>query len=342
MSGSSLLSNAGGALSVYSNLQQGSPTGYAAAGIGATKLAASNGAFGSNSTAVGGEATQAGNVLGIYSGIKQGGVAGYAQAANSAYGLASGSAGIPGVGAVLGVYNAVKGYQSGDTSGDAIRGAEAGAAIGSVVPVIGTAIGAVIGGAVGAISSAFGNGKVDPENSSFEGFKDAYNAAGTPQQKAAVAASTADPYQPLAGLFDLRSNQIGGNIPIYQQYGRMGEQKFVTDMFTQMNKGLETGAISKNSSTADIMSKVVQPWIDSFGKGQMNDPNGDAINAMISGIVDDYRTGDISQLNAVGGDNPFANIAPFGSASGATVAPPPGAIVGNVGARRVSGLTQRQ
>lgn len=307
---------------MYNGISSGTPTGYASAGVGATKLAANNGAFGSNSGAVGGAATQAGNVLGIYSGIKQGGAAGDLQAANSAYGLATGTSGIPIVGQGLAVYNFANNWQSGDTGGDALRGAEAGASIGSIAGPIGTVAGAVIGGAVGAISSAFGNGKVDPENSSFEGFKNAYNAAGTPQQKAAVAASTADPYQPLAGLFDLRSNQIGGNIPIYQQYGRMGEQKFVTDMFSQMNSAVQKGTISTSSSTADIMSKVVQPWINSFGKGQMNDPNGDAINAMISGIVDDYRTGDTAQLRAVGGDSPFMNIAPFGSAPGATIPTP--------------------
>lgn len=312
------MGTAGSALGIIGGLQSGRPTGYAGSALGAAALANKAGAFGSNSGLANAGVQAGSNILGLYSGIKQGGAAGYAQAANSAYGLATGSAGIPVVGQALSVYNFAKNWQSGDTGGDALRGAEMGASIGSVVPVIGTAVGALIGGAVGAISSAFGNGKVDPENANFEGFTKAYNSASTPAQKAQVAASTANPYLPLAGLFDLRSNQIKGNIPIVSEYGRKGEQQFTTDMFSQMNKALNAGTISKASSTPEIMAKVVQPWIDSFGKGKMQDSNADAINAMISGLVDDYRSGNTSQLKAIGGDQAFGNLAPFGSAAGAT------------------------
>lgn len=195
-----------------------------------------------------------------------------------------------------------------------MTGAMDGASIGTVImPGIGTAVGAVVGAAVGAIASAFGNGVVDQENANFEGFTKAYNSAGTTQQKAQVTAATQNPYLPLAGLFDLRSNQIKGNIPIVSQYGRMGEQKFATDMFSQMNSAVRNGTISKGSSTADIMGKVVQPWIDSFGKGKMQDSNADAINAMIGGLVDDYRTGQTGNLKARGGDAAFSNLPAFGS-----------------------------
>jgi hypothetical protein len=305
---------AGAGLGIAQGLASGKPTGEAGAVLSGVDLAAKGGAFGGNSGAVGGGAVQGLDVLSIYSGIKQGGVAGYAQAANAAYGLASGTAGIPGVGQALSVYNFAKNWGSGDTGGDALRGAEAGASIGTMVlPGIGTLVGGAIGGAVGAISSVFGNGKVDPENSNFNGFTQAYNAAKTPQAKAQVAASTADPYLPLAGLFDLRSNQIKGNIPIVDQYGRMGEQKFVTDMFSQINTSLKQGKITKSSSTDDIMSTVVAPWISSFGKGAANDSNTDAINAMVAGIVDDYRTGQQGKLKAVGGDAAFTNVPAFGS-----------------------------
>lgn len=325
----SALGTAGGALSIASGLQSGTPTGYASAALNSAALAKKAGAFGSNGSTAGAGIQAGANVLGLYSGIKQGGVAGYAQAANSAYGLMSGTGGIPGVGQALAVYNFGKNYQSGDTGGDALRGAEAGASIGSMVlPGIGTAVGAVIGGAVGAISSAFGNGKVDPENANFSGFTKAYNSAGTPAQKAQVAAATSNPYLPLAGLFDLRSNQIKGNVPIVAQYGRMGEQKFTTDMFAQMNKAVNDGTINKNASTPEIMSKVVQPWIDSFGKGKMQDSNADAINAMVSGLVDDYRTGDTSQLKAIGGQQVFSNLPPFGSSGSATA--PTGSPMGNL------------
>lgn len=325
------LATAGSLFNISNGLRSGTPTGQAQAALGAAGLANKAGAFGSASSSVGAGLGAAGGALGVVNGIRQGGVQGYGQAAVSGLragsavaslagnsGLASGLGAAAGYAAVpLSVFNAVKNYQSGDTSGDAIRGAEAGAAIGSVVPIVGTAVGALVGGAVGAISSAFGSGKVDPENANFNGFSQAYNAAKTPQEKAQVAASTQDPYLPLAGLFDLRSNQIKGNIPIVAQYGRKGEQQFATDMFTQMNKAVNDGTIDKNASTTDIMAKVVQPWISSFGKGQMKDSNADAINAMIGGLVDDYRTGQTGNLKAVGGDQAFKNLPPFGSSGSA-------------------------
>lgn len=322
------LATAGSIANIAQGLRSGSPTGQAQAALGTAGLANRAGAFGGAGSAVGSGLGVAGGILGAYNGIQQGGVQGYGSAAVGGLRAASGIANLAGdsglasglgsaagyVGAPLSVYNAIANYQSGATGSDALNGAEAGASIGAFGGPVTAAIGAVIGGAVGAISSAFGNGKVDPENSNFNGFTQAYNAATTPQAKAQVAASTADPYLPLAGLFDLRSNQIKGNIPIVAQYGRQGEAQFTTDMFSQMNKAVDNGTISKTSSTDDIMSKVVQPWINSFGKGQMSDSNAGAINAMISGLVDDYRTGDTAQLKPVGGQtSPFASLPAFGS-----------------------------
>lgn len=331
-SASSGLNTAGGVLGIGAGLAKGGVIGNTQAALTAGSLANKNGLLGSNA---GGALGAAGGALGVYTGLQQGGVMGYGNAAAGALRAGSGIASLAGdsslasglgsaAGAIaipLSIYNAVSGYKSGDTGGDAIRGAEAGAAIGSVVPVVGTAIGALVGGAVGAISSAFGSGKVDPENANFEGFTKAYSAAKTPQQQAQVAAATSNPYLPLAGLFDLRSNQIKGNIPIVSQYGRQGEQQFTTDMFNTINSAVSKGTISKSSSTADIMSQVVQPWINGFGKGQMTDSNSGAINAMVSGLVDDFRTGDTAALKPVGGQaSPFANMKFGASPSTSTAA----------------------
>lgn len=294
----SLLGTAGGALGAYAGLSSGTATGEAGGALNLAKLGAQGGLFGQNSGGVNNLANTGLNGLGLYTGLKQGGVTGYAQAANSAYGLASGTSGIPGVGQALSVYNAIKGYQSGDTGGDALRGAEAGASIGSIVPGIGTVVGGLIGGAVGALSSAFGSGKVDPENASFEGYTQAYNK-GSAQEKQAMTAQISNPYQPLAGYFDLRSGQLKGSNPLYQQYGRMGEQKFTNDLVNVVDQGKAQGV-----SAQDMFSKVVEPWVDS--KGTWQDSNKDAMESLIQNMTGQIYTGAYkTNFKAVGGDTPF-------------------------------------
>jgi len=238
--------------------------------------------------------------LGIYNGIKQGGATGYLQAANSAYGLAAGTSGIPGVGQALAVYNAVKGYQSGDTGGDALRGAEAGASIGTmIVPGIGTVVGGLIGGAVGAVSSAFGNGKVAPENANFEGYTQAFNKA-PPDQKQQLAQSVQNPYLPLAGYFDLRSNQLKGSNPIYTTYGRMGEQKFTNDLINQVNLGKSHGITDPNQ----MYSQVIQPWIDQMG--EWKDSNKDAMSSLLQNMTGQIMSGTYkNNFKAIGGQQVF-------------------------------------
>lgn len=313
-------SGASNALGIASGLERGGISGYGSAGLNAAALANRTGLLGSNSGAVGSAAGYGANALGIYSGLKQGGVAGDTSAAVNAaqlgsrmgaFGGASGAIGTAAgyAAAPLAVYNAVNNWQSGATGSDALNGAEAGAAIGSVVPVVGTLAGGLIGGAIGALSSAFGPGEKDPENVNFEGMKNAYNA--NPNQQ--TINQIGDKYLPLAGLFDLRNGQIKGNIPIYNQYGRMGEQRFVTDMTGQINKALASGAISRSDNAQTIMNKVVNPWMNSFGKGAWTDTNSNAIKADIQGMVDDYINGRTGSWKAVGGDNPFTNLPAFGS-----------------------------
>lgn len=291
----------GGAAGIYGGLASGKPTGYASAGLNAAKLGSQTGLLG----AAGGSNVQAGanaglNALGLYNGIKQGGIAGYGQAANSAYGLATGTGGIPGVGQALSVYNAINGYRSGDTGGDALRGAEAGASIGSmIVPGIGTIVGGVIGGAAGAISSAFGNGKVDPENQNFEGYTQAFNKAPASQQSQ-LAQSVQDPYTVMAGYFDLRSNQLKGSNPIYSTYGRMGEQKFTNDLISKVNQAKASGI----TDPSQIYSQAVQPWIGSMGTWQ--DSNKNAMQALIQNMTGQIASGTYQQnFKAVGGQQVF-------------------------------------
>lgn len=307
----SLLGTVGGALGAYQGLTSGNTVGQARGALSATQLASKSGVFGSNTKAINSAAGIGANALGIYSGIRQGGVAGYGGAAvnaaqlgskvgafggaSGAVGAAAGYAAIP-----LSLYNEVNNWESGATGSDALAGAETGAAIGSVVPVIGTAIGALIGGAAGALSSAFGSGRVDPENKNFEGYTQAFNKAPAAQQ-AQVAGSLQDPYTALAGMFDLRSGQIKGSIPIYNEYGRKGEQKFTNDLISKV-RAAKTA--NPNESASDIFNKQVSPWIDSMGSWK--DSNKNAMEALIQNMTGQIVSGSYkTNFKAIGGDSPF-------------------------------------
>lgn len=313
-SGTSSYGNAaGGALAagsaglgIYQGLNKGGASGYAQAGIGAGNLANKAGAFGGSSSAAGAGLGAAGSALGIYNGIKQGGVAGYGSAAaNSAQlagtyigaGNALGYAAIP-----FAAYDFAKnGTASGATGHDMATGAIDGASIGTaIMPGIGTVVGAVIGAAAGAISSAFGNGRVDPENVNFEGYTQAFNKA-PDSQKAALANAMPNPYLPLAGYFDLRSNQLKGENPIYQQYGRMGEQKFTNDLISKVQQGKSVQGITDPNQ---MWNQVVQPWIQSMGN--WNDSNKNAMLGLMQNMTGQIMSGTYKDnFKAVGGQKVF-------------------------------------
>lgn len=265
------------------------------------------------------------NALGIYSGIKQGGVAGYSGAAVNAaqlgaragiFGGASGTIGAAaGYAAIpLSLYNFAENYQSGKTGSDALNGAEAGAAIGSVIPGLGTVIGGVIGGAVGALSSAFGPGAKDPETSDVQSLIDYTGSHGNSQQ---AAQSVSNPYLQLAGLFDERSSTL----PIYAQYGRMGESKFANGMINTINQAYQKGTINANSTPDQVYQNVVAPWVNSMGKGWSN--VGSTYTATTQGLIQNmvaqYMNGSYKNAwQSVGGQKIAANAPGYGSSQTAT------------------------
>jgi hypothetical protein len=307
-----------GALGIAGALSSGKPTGYASAALQGTKLISGNsntsGLLGNNANTVNTAAGYGANALGIYSGLKQGGVAGDASAATNAaqlgsklgaFGSYSGAIGTAAgyVAAPLAVYNAVSNYKSGATGSDTLNGAEAGAAIGSIIPGVGTVVGGIVGGAVGAISSAFGPGAKDPETSSVQ---NVINATSSNGNNPAIAANVQNPYLQLAGLFDERSSTL----PMYQKYGRQGEQAFTTDMTKLMNSALQSNPSLAQNPQA-MYQQVVAPWVNSMGSGWSN--VGSTYTAttqgLLQGMVTQYLNGTAAQnWQAVGGDSPFQNI----------------------------------
>lgn len=331
---SNTLGGAGNALGVLNGVQQGGVTGYGGAAINAGNLAGRTGALGQSTGALNTGVGDASNALAIYQGIKQGGVGGYGGAAANTAQLAGrllGNSALSTVGgyvaAPLAVYNAVKNYKSGATGQDALGGAEAGAAIGSVIPVVGTAVGAIVGGLVGAGASAFGPGKEDPENLSWNDY--AANYAKNPQSVANQGAT--NDYQDLAGIFDSRGSQI----PFYDQYGRMGENQFLGDFTDQINKGIADGTIKSTDSAADIESKVIDPWVTSMGQNGWQDtstikgaPEKAATQNLLTSLTQDYIGGNSGDWTGVAGQkvsvDPYAGATPgaFGPAAPAAASAP--------------------
>jgi uncharacterized protein YcfJ len=314
-------SDASSVLGIGAGLAKGGVGGDVSAAASAAKLAgAASGSSGLSAAGAG-----AGNVLGVYSGLQQGGVTGDTSAAvnaaqlgsrANAFGTASGAVGeAAGVAAIgLSLYNEINTWQSGATGSDAAAGAATGAAVGTMIlPGFGTAIGAVVGAAAGALSSVFGGGKVDAENVPFEKYTQAYNSlSSNPKAQAVLGSQVKNPYLPLAGYFDLRSDQLKGSNPIYAKYGRMGEQKFTTDMTTQINQALAAGTISKSDSAATVYNKVVAPWVS--GMGNWQDANKGAIQGLMQQMTAQYVSGQAqSQWKAVGGDTPFQSLPAYGA-----------------------------
>lgn len=303
--------NAASGLGIYGGLEQGGVGGYGSAAANTGKLAGSLTGNKALSTGAG----NLGAGLGIYNGIKQGGVSGYGQAANGAaqlganlgaFGGASGAVGsAAGYAAIpLALYNEIDNWESGNTGADAMGGAATGAAIGSVVPVVGTALGALIGGAAGALSSAFGPGRVDPENANFNAYTGAYNKA---DDKSSFASGVGNPYLPLAGYFDLRSGQLKGDNPLYTTYGRKGEKHFTDDLVSHINDAYKSGTLKPGASSDDVYSTAVAPWIS--GLGNWKDSNKDAMTALIKQMTNQYVSGEAAQdWKAIGGDSPFSKI----------------------------------
>jgi hypothetical protein len=187
------------------------------------------------------------------------------------------------------------------------RGYTVGAAIGQVaipIPGIGAAVGALVGAVAGWADAAFN--RKDAEDVNFQ------QAMAMSQQNGPESVlNIGNKYLVLAGLFDLTPNQIKGNIPIYKKYGHMGEQRFVTDMMNLVYSAAQSGQIGPNDTAQSVFSRIVQPWINSFGFGPMSDSNSEMITYILMGMLAEYFVGLQTRWHAIGGDYPFGGLPPF-------------------------------
>jgi hypothetical protein len=316
----------GAGVGIYGDLRHGGTVSDIHAGVSAAQQASRFGAFGDNSSAVNQGLAGLQEAYGIYQGIQRGGVMGYGGAAinaarlgsqvgafggaSGAIGAAAGYAAVP-----LALYNFAENWRSGATGNDTLQGAEAGAAIGSVIPGVGTLVGAGVGAVVGAASSMFGPGREDPENAVWDKYAAAFDKNGA---QAVSGASPSQNFQLLAGIFDSR----GSSIPFYNQYGRMGEGKFMGDMTARINQAIQTGSVPPNATPQDIYSKVVEPWINSMSPGGWQDantvegsPTKAAVGNMLTGLIGQYQSGQITSQTPLGIKGQTVQMQPYVGAS---------------------------
>lgn len=181
-------------------------------------------------------------------------------------------------------------------------GASQGAMVGTYFGPLGTAIGAVAGAIGGAIAGSIN--KKDPEQYNFD------QAVALWQANRLAVLNIGNKYLVLAGLFDL--NLKNPHIPIYNKYGHMGEQRFVTDFANLLYQAGNSGQITAADTPGSIMTRIVQPWIDSWGFGPMVDPHSDLINLIMQGMIAEYVSGQQGAWLSRTGQNPFGSaIQPF-------------------------------
>jgi len=312
------------ALGLGLGIAQGGPAGTTQAATSAAKLGANVGAFGQSSQAIGQLAGDVSALGSIYQGINAGGGLGYSEAGLGAtmlagnlmqqganMGLLAASTGDEGLAmssfagpatAALSIYEFARNMQSGATGSDMLQGAETGATVGSLAGPIGSLIGAGIGTAVGAVGSLFGPGRMDPENVGWDQYAAAFDKSGA----AGVSGATpANNFQTLAGMFDAR----GSTMPMYEKYGRMGENQFTTDMFGIVNQALKSGKVASNATPQQIYSKVVQPWIQGMEPGgwqasntAKGSPEQAAMGNLLTSMIGQWQSGQFTSSSKVGID----------------------------------------
>lgn len=336
LSGSNALSGVGNVSGIASGLASGTPTGYAGAAVNAGQLAGKVGAFGTgaNAGAVASGLQDIGAGLSVYQGIERGGFAGDTQAATGAAQLATnagylgGATGglakaVPYAAIPLAAYNfATQDTKSGATGTDALGGAESGAEAGSAFGPVGTVVGAVVGAAAGAVASAFGPGRMDPENVTWDNYASAFDS----NPANVNGATPAQNFQALSGIFDSR----GTSIPFYGKYGRMGENQFMLGMTQQINQAISSGQITSSASPQDIYTQVVQPWINSMS------PNGwqptytakgaseqGAVGNVLTNLISQWQTGQLNSQSQVGvSGQTIQGLPNFGGGSNSVSSPP--------------------
>jgi hypothetical protein len=327
------LGAAGGALGIYNGLQQGGVAGYGGALAGGLQVGAGVATMAGDTALAGTLGSAAGAIaipLAVYNFANnwQSGKTGSDALSGAEAGAAIGSA-IPAVGTVIGAVaggaigalssafgpgatdpeqasfgSFLNAYTSGGTAAQNAEMTQAGVGKGAQISNPGIARQE----ATNPLLQQYASNMATKTYLNAPAATAAYDAGGA--QAVAGATGTQD-WQALAGLFDARSSDL----PFYQQYGRMGEGQFMTNMTSQINDAIDSGKISSSATPQEIFSQVVNPWIGSMnnstsstGKGwdtagTTADPGGiyqAPVEQLLTNLIGNYQQG--QPMYNVGGD----------------------------------------
>lgn len=297
---------------IYRGVNSGSPQGDISAAANAAQLGASNNLFGGASGEINTGATGALDALGVIGGLERGGWQGDTQAAGSALqglGLLADNPAMATAGgyilAPLSIYNAIHNWQSGATGSDALLGAEAGASIGSIIPGLGTLIGGALGAGVGALSSAFGDGRTDPETKNWDSFISATGGANANPQQVAADLQGSNPEQLfnlLTGVMDYHGDN--GRAPIESAFGRMGETNVLNGMTGAINQAIEKNPSLAHDSASQLFSQVATPYLNSKGATISPTTGGVQLQDVLTNLIGDWQNGSLTSSTPLdsGGD----------------------------------------
>jgi hypothetical protein len=157
-----------------------------------------------------------------------------------------------------------------------------------------------------------------------------------PAQSSLITSAVTNPYIAMAGLMDRRSSDL----PMYAQYGRMGEQKFATDLVGKVNDAFKSGAVPQGASSQQVYQQVIAPWVDKMGSGysKVGSTYTSTTQGLVQQMVNQYMNGTAAQnWKSIGGDSPFSSVyqnSPFQAAPPPYVAPiKPGEKIAKAGTR---------
>jgi len=107
--------------------------------------------------------------------------------------------------------------------------------------------------------------------------------------------------QGFINFYRTNKNQFAGQ----EKYGRTGNEDFVYDMTQLINKAVTSGKIPKDTDPVTMYKKVVQPWLNTMGKGPQNEAAKSIQDFMMVDLINSFMQGKPISNAQVKNDNKF-------------------------------------
>jgi len=133
-----------------------------------------------------------------------------------------------------------------------------------------------------------------------------------------------DPVELAQGFINFyRTNK--NEFPGQATYGRTGNEDFMYDLTQKINAGVASGAVPAGATPEQIVTSVVQPWLDSMGPGPQDRQARAVQDFMMTDIVNSFMNGQPISNAQVKGDQNFRIVSGrpvYAGQAPATLAPP--------------------